>query len=98
MWTFKFEGFRIGDTIRAQDFEPRTGRGECAVIGVIEEVSRDGCPQFPAAHYVVRATRDVWDGQDAPAAGSRVGQSVYVPMESFLDWDGRVSIVRSQEG
>ena len=93
----KFEGFQVGQLIRAQDFEPRAGRGECAVEGRIESVIRLGCAQFPAAHYVIRCTRDVWDGQDMQADHSRVGQQVFVPMESMLDWDGRVSIV-SQEG
>lgn len=95
--TFKFQGFVVGQVIRAQDFEPRLARAECAVECVIEAVNVEGTSRAPFAHYVTTCTRDIWRGVDQDKEHSRVGQTVYVPMESTFDWDGRVTLV-GQEG
>lgn len=88
---FKYEGFQVGELIRAQDFEDRPGRGACYVEGRIIAVCPEGTAAHPFAHYVIRATSDVWDGQEVTDEGSRKGVLVTVPMESNGDWDGRVT-------
>ena len=92
MNTYKFEGFRVGNIINAEDFESRPGRGDCFVEGKILAVVRDGSPQHPYAHYLILVDRDVWDGKRVPT-DSRIGQTVAVPMESSMDWDERVTLV-----
>lgn len=94
---YKFQGFQVGQVIRAHDFEPISGREECSVEGVIEEVSLDGSAQAPFAHYVIRATADTWRGVARLNEYSRIGRAVYVPMETMMDWDGRVALVESTD-
>lgn len=95
MGTFKFDGFKVGQVIKAFDFEPRNacpGAGSF-VEGVILDVYRDGTLMAPYAHYVIRATRDVAAGVDVARRDSRVGLPVLVPMETTRDYAGRVGIV-----
>lgn len=87
---FKFQGFNVGDLIRAQDFEDRPGRGPCYVEGQVTEVNAEGNARATFAHYVILATRDVWDGEELYHDSSRIGRRVNVPMETSMDWDGRV--------
>lgn len=91
---YKYEGFQVGQFIRAQDFEARPDRGECFVEGQIVEVHRDGTNTAPFAHYLIIATRDVWCGEElgVEVEGTRKGLPVAVPMESSGDWDGRVAL------
>lgn len=88
---FKYEGFQVGDQIRAEDFEARPERGPCHVEGQITAVCREGTREFPFAHYVIFGTRDVWCGEELTGEHSRLGVEVRVPMESSMDWDGRVT-------
>lgn len=95
---FKFEGFQVGQKIRAEDFEPRVpgGVARCYIEGGIVAVLRDGAPGRPYAHYVISITKDVFDGvEQLVASRSRVGDHGYVPMETSMDWDSRVQEVRS---
>jgi len=89
--TLRYEGFTVGQRIRALDFAPREGRGACAIEGPITHVFRDGSPGHQYAHYVVAVERDIWQGHDVEPAHSRVGTPFCVPMESSLDYDGRVT-------
>ncbi len=80
----KYEGFKVGDTIRSFDFQPREEIGDRYVEGVIEEAD---VWQQGAVCYRIRVSKDT-----AAPAGARV--IVYVPYEvSFLEWDGRVMLV-----
>jgi hypothetical protein len=95
----KFEGLAVGDRIRAQDFEPRPGvRGDCFVEGTIDQVVPAGNADFPFSHYRIQCTRDVWCDADVATSRSRVGQPVFVPMESSLDWDSRVTKIGPLQG
>lgn len=87
--TYKYSGFTVGQTIRAYDFEPLEGRPDCYVEGTVLEVN-DTSPYGTAgyAHYVIDCAIDsVW------WHGVRIGQKILVPMESMMDWDGRITEV-----
>lgn len=97
MSKFKFEGFKLGQAIKAFDFQPRPGDGPGTgtyVVGVIEDVCRAGSQRFPYAHYAIRCTRDVVAGIDVPRSKEycRIGQIVMVPMETSMDFSGRVEM------
>jgi hypothetical protein len=86
----RYEGFTVGQRIRALDHPPREERGSCHIEGPITAICRDGSPGRPYAHYVIAIERDVYLGNDV-AAYSRVGGTGYVPMECDRDYDGRVT-------
>jgi hypothetical protein len=74
---------KVGQTIRAYDFKPMTGREDCFVEGIIKRVDNKGYDCF-----VIEVTKDSWS--DASDKG-RVGQEVLVPFQvSFMEYDGRV--------
>lgn len=76
----------IGDSIRAYDFAPRLGVGDCFLEGTVIDATRD--KGFDA--YKVLVTADCWDGSEIDS-GSRVGSIAYVPFQvSFMEFDGRV--------
>lgn len=91
---YKYEGFQVGQKIRAYDFEPLAGRAHCYVEGGIVAVRRDGVPGAPYAHYVITVTKDVYAGvEETYESHSRLGKMVLVPMESTMDYEGRVTEV-----
>jgi len=95
MSQFKFEGFKVGEKIRAEDFEPCPGRGACYIEGGIVAVNRAGNSQRPYSHYVISISKDVFDGvEQLDLSHSRLGDIGYVPMETSMDWDSRVQAVR----
>jgi len=88
--TLKFEGIPVGSKIRAYDFEPMPGRGECYAEGVIDSLTTI----YGTKAYSVTVSREVWDG--SPLVGDDEGRrlSIYVPMEvSFLEYDSRVTVL-----
>lgn len=79
---------QLGDKIRAYDFKPMDGRGDCYVEGVVEVV-RDTSQYFIA--YKITVTKDVFGGEQQVGEYSRVGQTVYVPYRvDFMEYQGRV--------
>ena len=74
-----------GDTIRAYDFKPMTGREDCFIEG--EVIDAHSTEQGYQA-YKIRVTRDSWsDSEDK----GRVGKEVFVPFEvSFMEFDARI--------
>src|ERR1700736_6467583 len=89
--TLKYEGFQIGQTIRAQDFESHGDR--CYIEGPIMEVHSTRHNARGYAHYVIRITSECKDGNRVNEGG-RVGGIGYVPMEGcYFDWEGRVTLV-----
>jgi len=79
----KYENqFQIGDLIRAYDFEPFGGRDPIFVEGLVTQVLSPENDVTGFGCYVIKATLDT--------LGKRVNKSVYVPMESTFDFDGRV--------
>lgn len=82
---YKFEGFKVGDTIKAMDFQSCEGRRDRYVIGEILEADL----MFQGAIcYKIRVTEDT----GAPK-GIRV--IVYVPYEiMLLEFNDRVTLVK----
>lgn len=81
----KFEkAANVGDVIRGYDFKPMAGRNDCYVEGkVIAITSEMGYKAFK-----VECTKDVFDGKEQDC---RVGQNVFIPMEtSFMEFDARI--------
>lgn len=76
----------IGDTIKAFDFEPIPGRPDSFLIG---KVIDKGMVNDSYLAYTV----EVIDGDD----DSRNGATMYVPFESSMDYDGRVSRISVAE-
>ena len=90
----KHEGFKVGQTIKAFDFQPRKEGRECFVEGQIEDVNPEGDRNYPFGHYRILCSRDVIAGEEIQGIESRVGLTVIVPMEtSITEWDGRVEIL-----
>lgn len=88
---FKHEGFKVGQIIKAYDFEPMPDRGDCYIEGRIKEVHSDPTSYSEYAHYVVEVTKRVFDGAEV---SRRVGEEALVPMETLFDYDGRVTEVK----
>lgn len=92
MREFKFGGFTVGQSIKAFDHAPMEGRPDRFLVGTVEQVNDDPADRFGGrdyAHYVVRVTQDATFGPDH----NRVGLQAYIPMQSSMDYDGRVSAV-----
>lgn len=90
----KFENVaEIGDTIKAFDFEPMEGRDDVFTIGKVVAKgmvyrSFDGVeyPMYKA--YTIKVTAsDKWSKR-------RKGELIYVPFESSMDYDGRVTLFK----
>ena len=84
--TLKFENIaQIGDTVKAFDFQPSPGRSDRYVEGFVTETKT----RFGARVFVIRCTFD----SAFPEGNSRVGLDVLVPMETSMDFDGRVTLI-----
>jgi len=84
----------VGDVIRAYDFKPMVGRSDCFVEGEVLERSNT---KNGYQAYMIRVTRDVFDGKEFNEVAykevekHRVGDIVYVPWRvSFMEYPGRV--------
>jgi hypothetical protein len=80
----------IGDTIRAYDFMPMTGRGDAYVEGIVEN---DRCSEPGYLAYKIKVTADKFlgDVETTKSRDNRIGQIVFVPHEiSFMEFDFRV--------
>jgi len=80
---------KVGDVIRAYDFKPMNGRGDCFVEGVVEQVK---CTEQYFNAYKITVHTDVFDGKKLRGVRtSRIGKIVFVPHEvSFMEYAGRV--------
>jgi hypothetical protein len=86
----KFENTAtIGDTIRAYDFKPMDGRGDCYLEGVVNKIVSVGSAMGGYRAFRVLVDRDVWNGE-VETDSTRIGTFVFVPMETSRDFDGRV--------
>jgi hypothetical protein len=80
----------IGDTIRAYDFKPMTGRGDAYVEGIVEDPY---CLENGYRAYRIKVTADkfIGDVETVASKDNRIGQIVFVPHEiSFMEFDFRV--------
>ena len=87
----KFEELvKVGDTIKAFDFEPIPGRPDKFVVG--EVVRFDVHAREGVRCFIIECTEDsVW--ADDPEY-TRVGYECWVPMETLFDYDSRVTVVK----
>lgn len=74
----------IGDTIKAFDFEPMPGREDAYLIG---KVIAKGTTEYGYDAYTVEVVK-------SPGYEKRVGITMYVPFESFMDYEGRVTLFK----
>ena len=82
-------GIEVGDLIRAYDFEPIAGRPDMYVVGIVKDI---GWIRNEYIGYTIECVYDSYDKQwDAHAEQSRVGRMVYVPVQTTLDYEGRVT-------
>lgn len=83
----KFEALaKVGDTIKAFDFQPMPDREDRYVVGV---VTARGMTKQGYVAYTISVTED-----SAYERGMR--REVYVPYEtSFMDYDGRITLVET---
>lgn len=78
--SLKFEGVaKVGDRIKAFDHQPIEGRPEIYITGQIRETALN----CGAKCFVVVCDYDTHS--------DRVGQDVYVPMETSFDFNDRVT-------
>ena len=92
--------FVVGDLIKAFDFEPRKSGVNCYVVGIIKDIGFvNALGEFTRDYqggYMAMAIDCVYDTMPE-AAGvpecSRVGRTVYVPVQTSMDYDGRVTKV-----
>ena len=76
----------IGDVIRAYDFQPMKGMGDCFVEGKVISKNSEG---MGFAAYEILVQKEVFDGVERETG--RVGQKVYVPFQVFfMEHDARV--------
>lgn len=85
----KFEGIAtIGDRLRAYDFEPRTDRkihyyAEGYVVGIYDAVG----PEKYKAYEILCDNDTLFNGK-------RIGERIFVPMETIFDYDERVTVLK----
>jgi len=94
---------QVGDCIKAFDFEPCAGRPDFYVVGIVRKIGFIG-PRGEFSHefnggyaaYVIQCVYDSDSDQreyveNAENQYSRVGHEVFVPVQTSMDYDGRVS-------
>jgi hypothetical protein len=78
----------IGDCIKAFDFEPCKGRPDMYVVGIVKDI---GWIRNEYIGFTIDCVYDsVAESVNKPEY-SRVGQTVYVPVQTLFDYDGRVT-------
>jgi hypothetical protein len=75
----------VGDLIRAYDFEPCPGRPDMYVVGIVRDIG------WVRNEYIGYTIDCVYDTMFAGPITSRVGRTVYVPVQTSMDYDGRVT-------
>ncbi len=90
----------VGDLIKAFDFEPCAGRPDVYVVGIVKDIGFvNAWGEFSRTYdggYMAMAIDCVYDTMPEAAnvpECSRVGRTVYVPVQTSMDYDGRVTKV-----
>jgi hypothetical protein len=74
-----------GDTIRAYDFKPMTGREDCFIEGTVIDTHNT---EMGYQAYKIVVTRDSWEPEGEQG---RKGIEMFVPWRvSFMEFPGRV--------
>lgn len=86
----KFQNIaQVGDTIRAYDFRPMAGRGDAYVEGAVTAITNE--PGYMSFKITVTADKFLGDVETVAHEDNRIGQDVFVPMEtSFQEYDSRI--------
>jgi len=82
---------KIGDVIKAFDFEPMPSRDDVYLIGRVIDKGDIYRPDgsYAMTGYTVEVTgSDEWSNRE-------IGETMYVPFESTFDFDGRVTLVEA---
>ena len=75
----------VGDVIRAYDFKPMVGRGDCYMEG---KVISKGLTKAGFDGFTIEMSKVVFGGEEKEVIAGDVG---YVPYEVFFqEYDGRV--------
>lgn len=82
----KQEIIKQNDHIRAYDFKPCLGRGDCFIEGKVVSLNK---PENDYYYYLVECTRDICDDLEV-VRYTRVGELIKVPMKTSNDYPGRV--------
>lgn len=81
----------VGDCIKAFDFEPCKGRPLLYIVGTVRSIG------WVRDEYIAYFVDCFYDSDEYTVASgakhTRVGQTVYVPVMTSMDYDGRVSKV-----
>lgn len=87
----KFQNkFKIGDKIKAYDFEPSPGRPDRFVIGTVIKVDAESESQPGALGYHIKV-------DDEEPKRDRIGKTVFIPYEmSGMEYDNRVTAVEGK--
>lgn len=80
----------VGDLIKAYDFEPCKGRPDIYVVGIVREI---GWIRNEYIGYTIDCVYDTMPEAANVPECSRVGRTVYVPVQTLFDYDGRVTKV-----
>ena len=76
----------VGDFIRAYDFKPVFGRGDCFVEGQVVESNNT---ENGYSAFKIRVSKEVFSGDRV--TDNFVGNFIYVPHEvSFMEYSGRI--------
>ena len=87
----KFQNkFKVGDKIKAYDFEPMPDRPDRFVVGSVIKVDATAQSQPGALGYHIKVEKD-------EPSGKRVGQTIFVPYEIGMDHDDRVTAAEKVE-
>ena len=75
----------VGDVIRAYDFKPMVGRGDCYMEG---KVVSKGLTKAGFDGFTIEMSKVVFSGEERDVIAGDVG---YVPFEvMFMEYDGRI--------
>jgi hypothetical protein len=90
--TLKYEGqFKVGDIIKALDFESRDGREDMYIEGIVLREEANGGELGRRAAYVIHVLDDSGDMH-----GHRVGHIGFIPFELDREFDNRITLVNKE--
>jgi hypothetical protein len=82
----------VGDLIKGFDFQPCPGRPDMYVVGIVRKIGMVEPEGYFAYH--IDCVYDSYDKESKNVClSSRVGKTVFVPVQTSMDYDGRVSKV-----
>lgn len=77
--------FKVGDKIKAYDFEPMPDRPDRFVVGTVTKVDAESMSQPGALGYHIKVEKE-------EPKERRIGQTIFVPYETGMDHDDRITV------